>query len=266
MTPEDGGPIQGRNIDASGSRQMKSTASGDGFWEIVRTLVYALVVALTVRTTAYQPFNIPSDSMVPTLLTGDFLFVSKFSYGYSRYSLPFGIPLFTGRIFATEPERGDVVVFQLPRDPSQTYIKRLIGLPGDVIRVSRGILHINGVPAEREFIGVRSAETDLSSSRMADRYLETLPNGTVHDILELSDTAGADNTQDFIVPEGHYFMMGDNRDNSTDSRYRLVGPVPAENLVGRAEFIWFSLEDARAWEIWKWPWAIRFSRMFTGID
>lgn len=246
---------------------MKSTASGDGFWEIVRTLIYALLVALTVRTLAYQPFNIPSGSMIPTLLVGDFLFVSKFSYGYSRYSLPFGIPLFSGRVFASEPERGDVVVFQLPRDPSQTYIKRLIGLPGDTIQVTGGILHINGEPVDRELIGARQSDADTRSARIANRYLETLPNGVVHDILEESDTRGqSDNTDEFRVPEGHYFMMGDNRDNSRDSRFFDVGFVPAENLVGRAEFIWFSLEDARAWELWKWPWAIRFDRMFTGID
>lgn len=245
---------------------MKSTASGDGFWEIVRTLVYALLVALSVRTLAYQPFNIPSESMVPTLLKGDFLFVSKFSYGYSRYSLPFGIPLFQGRVFASEPERGDVIVFQLPRDPSQTYIKRLIGLPGDVIRVEGGILHINGEPVDRDFVGLQQASTDSPSAPTADRYLETLPNGVVHDILEVTDNRQSDNTRDYPVPEGHYFMMGDNRDNSTDSRFPQVGFVPEENLVGRAEFIWFSLEDARAWELWKWPWAIRFSRMFTGID
>ena len=246
---------------------MKSTASGDGFWEIVRTLIYALLVALTVRTLAYQPFNIPSGSMIPTLLVGDFLFVSKFSYGYSRYSLPFGIPLFSGRIFASEPERGDVVVFQLPTDPSQTYIKRLIGLPGDTIQVTGGILHINGEPVDRELIGASQSDPDAHSARIANRYLETLPNGAVHDIQEESDTRmQSDNTDLYRVPDGHYFMMGDNRDNSRDSRFGEVGPVPAENLVGRAEFIWFSLEDARAWELWKWPWAIRFDRMFTGID
>ncbi len=244
---------------------MKSTASGESFWEIVRTLVYALLVALAVRTLAYQPFNIPSESMVPTLLKGDFLFVSKFSYGYSRYSLPFGIPFFEGRIFASEPERGDVIVFQLPSNPSETYIKRLIGLPGDVIFVRGGILHINGEPVTRELIGAHLADSDRPDAALASWYLETLPNGVEHNILEVSDQERSDNTREYRVPDGHYFMMGDNRDNSTDSRFG-VSFVPAENLVGRAEFIWFSLEDARAWEIWKWPWAIRFDRMFTGIE
>lgn len=246
---------------------MKSTASGDGFWEIVRTLIYALLVALAVRTLAYQPFNIPSESMVPTLLKGDFLFVSKFSYGYSRYSLPFGVPLFEGRIFASEPERGDVIVFQLPADPRQTYIKRLVGLPGDRVRVREGILHINGEPVTRELVGAQQADSDMPQAALASRYQETLPNGVTHDILEVSDTnLRSDNTREYLVPDGHYFMMGDNRDNSTDSRFPQVSFIPEENLVGRAEFIWFSLEDARAWEIWKWPWSIRFSRMFTGID
>ncbi len=242
---------------------MKSSASGESIWDIVRTLIYALLVALAVRTLAYQPFNIPSSSMVPTLLEGDFLFVSKFSYGYSRYSLPLGIPLFEGRIFASEPERGDVIVFQLPRNPSETYIKRLIGLPGDVVQVTGGVLHVNGEPVGRELIGAQQSE---SGADMAFLYDETLPNGVMHTIRELSDDTSIDNTRAFRVPEGHYFMMGDNRDNSRDSRSSLVGFVPEENLVGRAEFIWLSLEDARAWEIWKWPWALRFDRMFTGID
>ncbi len=242
---------------------MKSTASGDGFWEIVRTLIYALLVAMTVRTLAYQPFNIPSSSMEPTLLEGDFLFVSKFSYGYSRYSLPISVPLFEGRIFSSDPERGDVIVFQLPTDPSQTYIKRLIGLPGDVIQVRGGILHINEEPVRRDPIG---AQQSASGEAIALLFDETLPNGVVHEIREISDGLSTDNTRKFRVPEGHYFMMGDNRDNSRDSRSTLVGFVPAENLVGRAEFIWLSLEGASAWEIWKWPWALRFDRMFTGID
>ena len=257
MTPRDDSPIEGRDRDGGQSKQEKQASSGESFWEITRTLIYALLVALAVRTLAYQPFNIPSGSMVPTLLEGDFLFVSKFSYGYSRYSLPFGIPLFRGRILGSEPERGDVVVFQLPRDPSQTYIKRLIGLPGDVIRVDGGVLHINGEPVDRELVGLQN---------LASLYVETLPNGVEHEILEVTDSRRSDNTPDFRVPEGHYFMMGDNRDNSTDSRFADVGMIPEENLVGRAEFIWFSLEDARAWQIWKWPWAIRFDRMFTGID
>ncbi len=236
-------------------------------WETVRTVVYAILIALVVRTFAFEPFNIPSGSMKPTLLVGDYLFVSKYSYGYSRYSLPWGLPLFDGRILGAEPERGDVIVFKKPSDNETDYIKRLIGLPGDRIQVIGGILHINGEPVRREKLG-ETKDDDTFSSRTYTVYRETLPNGRQHLIWEASDNDHLDNTAEYVVPEGHYFFMGDNRDNSRDSRVLYdVGYVPAENLVGRAEFLFFSHDDSASWwEVWRWPWVIRFGRIFSGIN
>lgn len=245
---------------------MKSSKSS-GFKETVTTIIYAILIAVTIRTVAYEPFNIPSSSMVPTLLIGDYLFVSKYSYGYSRHSLPLSLPLIPGRIFVTQPERGDVAVFKLPTDNSTDYIKRIIGLPGDDIQVKGGILHINGEPVKRERVGDYVDYTPSGNVRRIPRYIETLPNGKSHYIIEESgDNGGADNTPVYHVPEGHYFAMGDNRDNSQDSRFlREVGYVPLENLVGRAEFLFFSI-DGPAWKFWTWPSAIRFDRMFEGIE
>ncbi|HEX9768132.1 MAG TPA: signal peptidase I [Kiloniellales bacterium] len=235
-------------------------------WETLRTVFYAVVIALVVRTFAFEPFNIPSGSMKPTLLEGDYLFVSKYSYGYSRYSLPWGLPLFEGRIFGSAPERGDVIVFKKPSDNETDYIKRLIGLPGDRIQVTGGILHINGEPVRRERIG-ETADRDTFSTRTYQVYRESLPNGRQHLIWEASDNDSLDNTSEYLIPEGHYFFMGDNRDNSRDSRVLYdVGYVPAENLVGRAEFLFFSHDDSASWwEVWRWPWMIRFGRIFSGI-
>lgn len=234
-----------------------SQASSGGFWEAIRTALWAAAIALVVRTVAYEPFNIPSGSMKPTLLIGDYLFVSKYSFGYSKHSLPFSLPLIPGRIFSSNPERGDVVVFKLPSDNKTDYIKRIIGLPGDEIQVLGGILHINGEPVERRRVD--------NPGRREMRFIETLPNGREHYIYEVSDQAPNDNTKVYKVPEGHFFGMGDNRDNSRDSRYREVGFIPMENLVGRAEFLFFSI-DGSVWDIWKWPATIRFSRIFDGID
>jgi signal peptidase I len=239
-----------------------------GLMEVVRVVVHALILALIVRTFLYQPFNIPSGSMKSTLLVGDYLFVSKFSYGFSRYSLPFGPPVFSGRIWGEMPERGDVVVFKLPRDNSTDYIKRVIGLPGDRIQMIDGLLHINGTPVKMERVD-DYVETDAYGNKTSvKRYRETLPNGVAHYILDLQENGSADNTREFLVPEGHLFMMGDNRDNSTDSRFlHHVGYVPYENLVGRAEILFFSIdESARAWEVWKWPTAIRWNRFFNSVD
>ena len=246
-----------------------SRRKSSGFWETVRTVVYAVVIAIVVRTVAYEPFNIPSGSMIPTLLVGDYLFVSKFSYGYSHYSLPFSLPLFRGRILGHPPKRGDVVVFKYPVDNRTDYIKRVIGLPGDHIQVVHGDLKINGVIAPRKQVDDFVYHDESGGTRRVAEYMETLPGGVVHPILRQpgTDDDPQNNTQEFIVPPGDYFMMGDNRDNSADSRYLSgVGYVPSENLVGRAEFIFFSADGAALWEVWKWPWAIRWGRFFTAID
>ncbi len=244
-----------------------ATKTSGGLGETLKTIVYAVVIAIFIRTFFYEPFSIPSASMVPTLLVGDYLFVSKFSYGYSRYSLPLGLPLFSGRLFFREPKRGDVAVFKLPRDPSVDFIKRIVGLPGDKLQMKDGILNINGEPIKRERVGPYFYEENSRASAYI-QYIETLPNGYRHDIIEISDEGPLDNTGVFTVPPGTYFMMGDNRDNSADSRDpdSGVGYVPAENIVGRAEFIFFSTNGyAHWWEVWKWPFTIRYGRLFSGI-
>ncbi len=238
----------------------------EGFAETVRTVIYTLIVAVVIRTFLFEPFNIPSGSMISTLLVGDYLFVSKYSYGYSKRSVPFSVIPFSGRIFKSDPQRGDVIVFKLPSDNKTDYIKRLIGLPGDTIRMQDGRLIINGQLVEREKFDDYAYRDTSGSVRRPVRYKEMLPGGITHYILEEGDNRLLDNTPEFLVPAGHYFMMGDNRDNSVDSRAD-VGFVPLENLVGRAEFLFFSTDgSARIFEFWKWPFAIRFERLFKGIN
>jgi signal peptidase I len=242
---------------------------GESWLETIKTIAYALLIALVIRTFLFQPFNIPSGSMEATLLVGDYLFVEKFSYGYSRHSFPFSLAPFSGRVFGSAPTRGDVVVFKMPNENSpdylKDYIKRVVGMPGDRIQVIDGVLYINDKPVPK----VRAAdyvENDgFGGSHHVAQFRETLPNGKSYLTLDRG-TSEFDNTAAFIVPAGHYFMMGDNRDNSDDSRGN-VGYVPAENLVGRAELRFFSIDDSAIWyEPWTWPGAIRFSRMFTLID
>ena len=244
---------------------MTSKKSG-GIKDTLKTLVYAIAIALFVRTFAYEPFNIPSGSMKPTLLVGDYLFVSKFAYGYSQYSLPLGLPLFSGRIFGSLPERGDVAVFKLPSDNSTDYIKRIVGLPGDRIQVINGVLQVNGEAVRLEALGPFIDDMDGRQVPIP-MYAETLPGSDEsHLILDLTERGRLDNTDVFVVPEGHVFAMGDNRDNSLDSRTTNVGFVPIENLIGRADLLMFSVDgSARIWEPWKWPWAIRHNRLFRPI-
>jgi signal peptidase I len=250
-------------------RETRNGAGGkSGSWgDTLKTVIYAVLIAVVVRTFAYEPFNIPSGSMIPTLLVGDYLFVSKLSYGYSRHSLPFSLPLISGRIFGSAPERGDVAVFKLPADNKTDYIKRMIGLPGDRIQVRAGILHINGEPVKRRRIADLIQRDELGNAVAMARYVETLPNGRAHFIIEKSDSDQLDNTPVYVVPKGHYFAMGDNRDGSLDSRVlNHVGYIPAENLVGRADVLFFSTDGrARVWQFWKWPMATRFSRIFKSV-
>ena len=271
---------------------MASKSSNDGgLLETVKTVVFALILAGLIRTLLFQPFWIPSGSMKSTLLIGDFLFVNKFTYGYSYASCPtmFGTD-FCGfakgadeRMFGNEPERGDVVVFKHPVHGAD-YIKRLIGLPGDRIQMKDGILFINGNPApqtviapfvevyekqgpEQGFPRCANTRPALGGDCIKDRAMETLPNGVIHEVLNIAES-GADNTQEFLVPDGHYFFMGDNRDNSVDSRFRPVGYnpgvgfVPAENIIGRADRIVFSAAGSSLLKFWDW----RSDRYLKAID
>ena len=315
--------------------------------EMIRSLVYALLIALVFRSLAYEPFHIPSGSMQNTLQVGDYIFVSKLSYGYSRYSFPLGIDWFEGRKFFTEPQRGDIIVFRPPLEPKTDYIKRLVGLPGDRIQMRQGILHINdtplnltrladkvtvekgqlivnsspvvllksdtlhvkkgilymndvpvlhdpaqthlsmkdgsltvnGIPAKWRILTpdnllyaseLSNLEISRSSGQLpfAQRFEEVLPEGIRHDVLSIHPSGIVDNTREYIVPEGHYFMMGDNRDQSQDSRFLdKVGFVPVENLVGRAEVIAVSFKGGvPLWKFWQWPNALRHDRWFTSLD
>lgn len=229
------------------------------FW---RTILYAIALALAIRSFVFEPFTIPSSSMYPNLLIGDYLFVSKFPYGYSRYSLPFfGQPAVSGRLLYTAPQRGDVVVFRHVA-VGKDYIKRVIGLPGDSVQMIAGRLYLNDVEVPREVI--EPYYTGDSIREPLAQYWETLPNGVRHKIIEISDTMPLDNTPRYVVPADHFFMMGDNRDNSADSRAD-VGFVPADQLIGRAEMVLVSSASDSFILIWNWLLQLRLERFFTWI-
>ncbi len=244
-----------------------------GMWgETIKIIVQALILAVFIRIFFFQPFNIPSGSMKGTLLIGDYLFVSKLSYGYSRYSFPWGMIPFSGRVFAGEPKRGDVVVFKLPQDKTTDFIKRVVGMPGDKIQVQNGVLYINDKPVPKKRIADFHTTSDTGLPRRIAQFEETLPNGVKYNVLDEVQDGDYDNTPVFKVPAGHYFMMGDNRDNSQDSRapYGGVGFVPFENLIGRADVLFFSADTKpggkfSALRPWTWPNGIRWSRFFKGI-
>ncbi len=246
------------------TKEKKTTTMG----EEVRSIGFAILIALIIRSFLFQPFVIPSGSMKPNLQIGDFLFVTKYSYGFTKHSLPFSIPLIPGRIMGdNKPKIGDVVVFRGPFDPDTDYIKRVVGLPGDVVQMRDGILYINDEASKVEPAGefvddlwmrrqsgmVDQRVSDTELNRHLDAYYETLPNGVKHLILK-KDKFGEgmlDNTQAYVVPEGHYFMVGDNRDESGDSRILTqIGFVPEAHIIGQAQVIWFSTK-AQWWEIWK---------------
>ncbi|MGL5839573.1 MAG: signal peptidase I [Sphingorhabdus sp.] len=263
-------------------------------------LLKLAAIVLIFRSFLFAPFNIPSESMQPRLLIGDYLVVSKWPYGFSRYSLPFSPNLFEGRIFGSIPERGDVIVFR-PPGQNNDYIKRLIGLPGDIVQMRAGVLEINGRPVPKKRIAdlivpvtqnmIDTADQDKMSGADSHpcwkpsfeeragngerqcrfpRFRETLPNGASYDVLDLQDGLMGDDTQPFVIPEGHLFFMGDNRDRSADSRFPAdgiaIGMVPIENVIGRAEFVVFSTDGSARWILpWTWFSAARGSRMFKGI-
>ncbi len=228
------------------------------------TLFYALVIALIIRTFLIQPFFIPSSSMEPNLLVGDRLFASKFDYGYSKHSFPFSLGPISNRIFSNVPDRGDVIIFKPPHT-NLDYIKRLIGLPGDRIEVRNGKLIINSNLLEYE--NIREDSKVLKNGRVIKINVlkETLPNGISYEIYNYLDGSPGDNTKEFVVPENHYFFMGDNRDNSNDSRF--WGTVEFNRLVGKAQIIFFSTEDGSTiLEFWKWPFDIQFNRLLKLIN
>ena len=238
----------------------------NSFFSNLKSILIAIFIALLIRSFIFEPFNIPSGSMKPNLLVGDFIFVSKYSYGFSKHSLPFSIPLIPGKIFLKIPERGDVVVFKTPENNRTDYIKRVIGLPGDKIEIKNGIIFINGSEILRKKLNDFIDTDNKTSNKRVRMYNEYFFNKEIN-ILDITDNGIADNTQLFNVPENHFFVMGDNRDNSQDSRFiNTVGFIPYENLVGKAQFIFFSLENARFLQIWKWPSSIRYERIFQKIQ
>jgi len=231
----------------------------------LKSISLAVFIALLIRSFFAEPFNIPSGSMKPNLLVGDFIFVSKWSYGYSRHSLPFSLGWSDKKIFSKIPSKGDVVVFKTPEDNRTDYIKRVIGLPGDKIRIQNGQIIINDKLIYRKRVDDFIDNDDNVSLKRNRSYIEYFDEIQIK-VLDLMDNGIVDNTKLYIVPDNHFFVLGDNRDNSQDSRFdNVVGFIPFQNLVGKARFVFFSLKNARFLEIWKWPKSIRKERIFSSI-
>ena len=245
-------------------------------------LLKLVAIVVIFRSFIFSPFNIPSESMLPRLLDGDYLLAAKWPYGYSKYSMPFSLPVIPGRIFASQPERGDVVIFKAPPLNDTDYIKRVIGVPGDTVQMVAGVIHLNGKPVRKDkiadFIVPVSPNTPCASIRFEDRagdgtlvcryprYRETLPGGRSYEVLDLGLTP-QDDTAPVVVPEGHIFLMGDNRDNSQDSRFPAqpgggIGLVPQDNLVGKATIVMWSTDGSVEWlKPWTWFTAARWNRI-----
>ncbi|WP_313575132.1 signal peptidase I [Brevundimonas sp.] len=262
-------PIYAPRRARKAKRVKKEKSASNETVEIIKTVVFALLIALVLRVLLFQPFTIPSASMEPNLYEGDYIVVSKWSYGYSKHSIPFSPPVFNGRILGKGPERGDIAVFKLPRDNKTDYIKRVIGLPGDKVQMIANKLYINGAPVQD--VVVSSAQmADMFGPRAVTQVRETLPGGRTFMTQDFGPGGDLDDTPLYEVPAGHYFMMGDNRDNSIDSRVEMsagVGMVPAENLVGKAEIIMFSwTPGASLFNPVSWFANVRFSRFFKILD
>ncbi|MGB3338979.1 MAG: signal peptidase I [Devosia sp.] len=257
-------------------KPIKKSATNE--WvETIVVVVEALLIAIVLRSFLYQPFSIPTASMQQTLMIGDYFVANKFVWGYGKHSfslgrygdfalLDFELPI-NNRIFGRSPNRGDIAVFR-PVPQNIEYIKRVVGLPGDTIQVKQGRLYINGTMMEREELGTAQDTDSNGDTREVTLYRETFPEGTNHIIQEISDNAPLDNTSEYVVPAGHYFMMGDNRDRSADSRVlSQVGYVPAVNLIAKAEARFFSIKDnIPPWQLWHWPANVRWDRMFQSVD
>lgn len=255
--------------------------------DFLQFAVKLVLFVVILRSFIFAPFSIPSESMLPRLLVGDYIIVTKWNYGFSRHSLPFSVPLIPGRIFTTMPERGDVAVFKAPPGNRVDYIKRIIGLPGDFVQMRDGVLYLNGVAIPKKRIGnfnvpvspntactqlIFQEQTSDGALRCSyPRFVETLPGGKTYDVLDMSPIGQKDNSEIYTVPAGHVFAMGDNRDNSADSRFPAVdgvgiGVVPVENLVGKAQFIAFSTDGSASWVLpWTWFTAARGDRIGEGL-